>query len=67
MHYENKPIQIYWKFYQQKLNIFKKNSDIHISAQNIDCEYSLETLHPTLWRTDQTKRKHKTRVLEQNE
>ena len=39
------PIQIYWKFYQQKnenLQI-KKNSDIfYISAQNIDCGYSLE-------------------------
>ena len=38
------PIQIYWKFYHQNNNIFRlKNSDIfHISAQNIDCEYSLE-------------------------
>ena len=38
------PIQIYWKFYQQKNENFQiKNSDIlHISAQNIDCEYSLE-------------------------
>ena len=41
IHYENTPIQIYWKFYHQKLYI--KNSDIlHISAQNIDCGYSLE-------------------------
>ena len=45
-HYENTPIQIYKKFYLQKLkkkNQIKKNSDIfHISAQNIDCGYSLE-------------------------
>ena len=43
-HYENKPIQIYWKFYNQKRENFQiKNSDIfHISAQNIDCGYSLE-------------------------
>ena len=38
------PIQIYRKFYLQKLKTFRyKNSDIfHISAQNIDCGYSLE-------------------------
>ena len=43
-HYENKPIQIYWKFYHQKKRKFSdKNSDIfHISAQNIACGYSLE-------------------------
>ena len=43
-HYENTPIQIYRKFHLQKLkNIQIKNSDIfHISAQNIDCGYSLE-------------------------
>ena len=43
-HYENTPIQIYWKFYHQKKAIFQiKKSDIfHISAQNIDCGYSLE-------------------------
>ena len=43
-HYENMPIQIYWKFYHQKNENFQiKNSDIfHISAQNIDCGYSLE-------------------------
>ena len=43
-HYENMPIQIYWKFYNQKLANFQiKNSNIfHISAQNIDCGYSLE-------------------------
>ena len=35
---------IYIKFHLQKLKIFRyKNSDIfHISAQNIDYEYSLE-------------------------
>ena len=44
MHYENMPIQIYWKFYNQKReNVQIKNSDIfHISSQNIDCGYSLE-------------------------
>ena len=38
------PIQIYWKFSHQKMKIFRlKESDIfHISAQNIDCGYSLE-------------------------
>ena len=38
------PIQTYWKFYHQKKWKFSdKNSDIfHYSAQNIDCEYSLE-------------------------
>ena len=43
-HYENMPIQIYWKFYHQKMKIWdKKKSDIfHISAQNINCGYSLE-------------------------
>ena len=43
-HYENAPFQIHWKFYHQKMAIFQiKNSDIfHISAQNIDCGYSLE-------------------------
>ena len=43
-HYENTPIQIYRKFYLQKLKIFRyKKFDIfHISAQNIDCGYSLE-------------------------
>ena len=42
--YENTPIQIYRNFHLQKLKIFGyKNSDIfHISAQNIDCGYSLE-------------------------
>ena len=37
------PIQIYWKFHHQKTECSDKNSDIfHISAQNIDCRYSLE-------------------------
>ena len=38
------PIQIYWKFYNQKRENFQiKKSDIfHISAQNIDYGYSLE-------------------------
>ena len=43
--YENTPIQIYCKFYKNKKKKFsdKKNSDnFHISAQNIDCGYSLE-------------------------
>ena len=42
--YENTPIQIYWKFHHQNLKVFrKKKSDIfHLSAQNIDCGYSLE-------------------------
>ena len=40
-HYENMPIQIYRKFHHQKRS--DKNSDsFHISAQNIDCWYSLE-------------------------
>ena len=45
IHYENRPIQIYRKCDLQKTENFqiKKNSDIfHISAQNIDCGYSLE-------------------------
>ena len=47
-HYENTPIQIYWKFHHKKKNeSFQiKNSDIfQISAQNIDCGYSLEPPH----------------------
>ena len=42
--YENTPIQIYWKFYNLKWeNVQIKKSDIfHISAQNINCGYSLE-------------------------
>ena len=42
-YYENTPIQIYWKFHHQNWKFSNKNSDIfHISAQNIDCRYSLE-------------------------
>ena len=44
---KNKPIQIYWTFYHQKWKFSDKISDkisdiFHISAQNKDCEYSLE-------------------------
>ena len=44
IHYENMPIQIYWKVNHRKTENFQtKNSNIfHISAQNIDCGYSLE-------------------------
>ena len=44
MHYENTPIQIYKKKSPPKTENFQiKNCDIfHISAQNIDCGYSLE-------------------------
>ena len=43
MYYDTTPIQIYWKLHHQKLKVSDKNSDIfHISAQNIDCGYSLE-------------------------
>ena len=39
LHYENTPIQIYWKFYNFQI----KMSDIfHISSQNINCWYSFE-------------------------
>ena len=44
-HYENMPIQIYRNISPPKTENFqiKKNSEIfHISAQNIDCGYSLE-------------------------
>ena len=43
-HIENTPIQIYRKFQPQKLKIFRWKTLIffHISAQNIDCGYSLE-------------------------
>ena len=38
-HYENTPIQVYWKYHLQKAENFEmKTSDIfRISAQNIDC------------------------------
>ena len=44
LQYENTPIQIFGKVHLQKLKIFrKKKCDIfHISAQNIECGYSLE-------------------------
>ena len=47
VHYENMPIQIYRKFYHQKNENFQiKSFDIlHISAQNIDCGYSLPTIY----------------------
>ena len=43
-HYENTPMQICRKFHLQKTEKIQiKTSDIfHISAQNIDCGYSLE-------------------------
>ena len=44
-HYENTPIQIYWKLYHKKKNenFQKENSDFfHSSVQNIDCGYLLE-------------------------
>ena len=28
VHYENKPIQIYWKFYHQKMKFLDKNTNI---------------------------------------
>ena len=42
--YENMPIQLYRKIYHQKIKIWdkKKSDSFHISAQNIDCGYSLE-------------------------
>ena len=30
LHYENMPIQIYWKLHHQKLKVLDKNSDIFI-------------------------------------
>ena len=45
-HYENTPIQIYWKFHYQNWKFSDKNSDtFHISAPNTDCGYSLEPPH----------------------
>ena len=45
LHYENTHIQIYCKFYHQKLKVFRKNSDLfHNPAQNIDCGYSFEAV-----------------------
>ena len=46
-HYENTPIQIYTISPPKTENFQIKNSDIfHISAQNIDCGYSLEPPRP---------------------
>ena len=43
LHYENTPVRMYWEFYHQKMNFQMKNSgSFHISAQNIECWYSLE-------------------------
>ena len=39
-HYENMAIELCWKFYYQKVD--KNYDNFHISAQNIDCGYSLE-------------------------
>ena len=45
-HYENTPIQIYWKFHHQKLSFLDKNSDIfHITALKHRLWYSLEPPH----------------------
>ena len=41
-HYENTPIQIYRKFHLKTENFQLKNSIFLISAENIDCGYSLE-------------------------
>ena len=51
IHYENTPIQIYWKFHHQKnLKFSDKNADsFHIFAQNIDCGYSLEPPHRSIY------------------
>ena len=44
LHYQNKPIQMYRKFYHQKMKIFRQEFGyfFYISAQKIDCGYSLE-------------------------
>ena len=43
IHYENTPIQKYRKFHLQNWNFQIKNTNIfQVSAQNIDCGYSLE-------------------------
>ena len=43
-HYENSSVQVYRKFHFQKTENFqiKKFDTFYISAQNIDCGYSLE-------------------------
>ena len=44
IHYENTPIQIYIEIFTKFLD--KKSVNFfHISAQNIDCGYSLEPPH----------------------
>ena len=49
VNYENMPIQIYRKFFHQKMKIFRfKNHSFHVSAQNIDCGYSLEPPRPII-------------------
>ena len=47
VHYENMPIQIYWKILPPKNENFqiKFFYIFHISVQNIDCGYSLEPPH----------------------
>ena len=35
MHYQNMPIQEYWKFHHQKLKVFRYSDIFHISAQNM--------------------------------
>ena len=43
-HYENMPIQLYWKFYHQKMKIFRLKILIFFIylLQNIECGYPLE-------------------------
>ena len=43
-HYKNKPIQVYWKFYNQKIENFQIKILIFFLflLKNIDCRYSLE-------------------------
>ena len=43
-HYENTPVQIYWKFYHQKMKTFRwKILVVFVFLlKNIDCGYSLE-------------------------
>ena len=43
-HYENTPIQIYWKIHRQKLKVFQIKILIFFIflLKNIDCGYSLE-------------------------
>ena len=43
-HYENTPIQIYWNFLLPNYEFFqiKRSDSFHISAQNLDCGYSLK-------------------------